>query len=327
MSVVGIIVIARNEGEKLRQCFHSVGTDINRVVYVDSGSSDGSIDLARSLGVDVIELDLSIPFTAARARNAGFERLVSIHPDLEYVQFVDGDCELFPDWLATAVNYLQEHQDFAVVCGRQRERYPQQTIYNLLFDLEWDTPVGEALACGGCALIRVKALQEIGGYNPALIAGEEPEMCVRLRGQGWKIYRLGVNMTWHDAEMTKFSQWWKRSRRGGYAYANVSWLHGKPPESYWVKESRSIWLWGLVIPVLSLSGAYFTGGLSLLLLLVYPWLFYKIIRNQEQMGRSPGEAKPFALFCVLAKFPQLLGQIEFHLQRLSGAQARLIEYK
>lgn len=327
MSVVGIVVIARNEGEKLRQCFNSVSLETNPVVYVDSGSTDGSVDLARSLGVDVIELDLSIPFTAARARNAGFERLLSLHHHLEYVHFMDGDCEMFPGWMAKALEYLENHPDFAVVCGRQRERYPQATIYNLLFDLEWDTPVGEAKACGGCALITIKALRDIGGYNPLLIAGEEPEMCLRLRQAGWKIYRLGEDMTWHDAQMSKFSQWWKRARRSGYAYANGWWLHGKSPESYRFKESRSIWFWGLGLPLLSISAAYFTKGFSLLLLLAYPLLIYKIYGSQLRIGRKPQEAKPYALFCVLAKFPQLVGQIEFYSKRLLGKEARLIEYK
>ena len=56
---------------RLRQCLLSVGSAT--IVYVDSGSTDGSIACAQSLGVESCpELDLSIPFTAARARNAGF---------------------------------------------------------------------------------------------------------------------------------------------------------------------------------------------------------------------------------------------------------------
>jgi GT2 family glycosyltransferase len=247
---VGLVAIGRNEGKRLHQCLLSVLGKVAHVVYVDSGSTDGSIELARSLGVDVVELDLSTPFTAARGRNAGFHRLLQANPQIEFVQFVDGDCEVVEGWLERALHELESQSNVAVVCGRRRERFPEQSIYNRLCDIEWDTPVGEATACGGDSMMRVEAFQQVGGFNPTLIAGEEPELCVRLRQKGWKIFRLDAEMTLHDAQMTRFGQWWKRSLRAGHAYAEGAWLHGREPERHWVKESRSIWLWGLgVLPV------------------------------------------------------------------------------
>ena len=99
MKQVGLVAIGRNEGQRLRQCLVSATDKVARVVYVDSGSTDGSLELARSLGADTVELDLSIPFTAARARNEGFARLLGLAPAVEFVQFVDGDCELVDRWL------------------------------------------------------------------------------------------------------------------------------------------------------------------------------------------------------------------------------------
>ena len=127
-------------------------------VYVDSGSSDGSVQRARDLGADVIELDMRVPFTAARARNAGFRRLREISPDLEYVQFVDGDCELIDGWLEDAISFLNAHADVGAVCGRRRERYPERSIYNWLCDREWDGPVGDVRYCGGDVMMRADAL-------------------------------------------------------------------------------------------------------------------------------------------------------------------------
>jgi hypothetical protein len=95
-------------------------------VYVD-GSIDGSVQWARERSVDVIELDMRIPFTAARARNVGFRRVREIAPDLTYVQFVDGDCEVQRDWHQQALSFLESHEDVAVVCGRRRERYPERS--------------------------------------------------------------------------------------------------------------------------------------------------------------------------------------------------------
>ena len=322
---LGIVVIGRNEGERLKNCLLSLDSANLPVVYVDSGSTDGSIELACSLSTNVIELDLTIPFTAARARNIGFDTLLSLYPDLIYVQFIDGDCEMVPGWLDQARAYLDEHPDIALVCGRRREKHPEQSIYNRLCDLEWDSPIGQANYCGGDAMITVKALQEIGGYNQELIAGEEPEMCVRLRQKGYKIWRLPIEMTQHDAQMTHFSQWWKRSQRAGYAYANGTWLHGKAPEFHWVKENKSNWLWGLILPVFIIIGSLLSEGLALVLLTLYPLLVYKIARSRQKNGY--GDSWIYAFFCVLSKFPQAIGQAQFHWERFTGQAPSLIEYK
>lgn len=327
MNKVGLVVIGRNEGQRLHQCLLSVIGKVARIVYVDSGSTDGSIELARSIGVDVVELDMSTPFTAARARNTGFAHLLQTDAQIKFVQFVDGDCEVVEGWLERAQSELEAQPNVAVVCGRRRERFPEQSIYNLLCDIEWDTPVGEAKACGGDSMMRTEAFVQVGGFNPDLIAGEEPELCVRLRQKGWKIFRLDAEMTLHDAQMTRFGQWWKRTLRAGHAYAEGAWLHGKSPERHWVKESRSIWLWGLVIPLLALGMAWPTRGLSLLLLGGYPLVTYRIYRYMQPQGYKSKDAALYALSCVLSKFPQLVGQIQFHLNRLLGRRRSLVEYK
>jgi len=253
------------------------------------------------LGVHVLALDLSIPFTAARARNEGFARLHQLQPGLNMVQFVDGDCEIDPQWLPTAHAFLQRHAQVAVVCGRRRERFAQQSVYNQLCDLEWDTPVGQAKACGGDALMRAQAFASVGGFRTGLIAGEEPELCVRLRAAGWKVWRLDAEMTLHDAAMTRFSQWWRRSMRAGYAYAEGAWLHGAAPERHWVRESR---------------------GLALLLL--YP---LQILRLARRGALAPRQRRLQALFLVLGKFPEAVGQLKFWRQRLLPGKSALIEYK
>lgn len=326
MSRIGIVAIGRNEGERLRRCLESVVGKANAVVYVDSGSVDDSVEMVRSLGVSVVELDLSIPFTAARARNAGFSRLLEIAPQVEYVQFVDGDCEVVDGWLPLAQQELNTHPEVVVVCGRRRERFPDATIYNRLCDIEWNTPVGEAKYCGGDAMMRASALQQVGGYNPDLIAGEEPELCVRLRQKGGKIWRVDADMTLHDAQMTRFGQWWKRAMRSGHAYAEGAWLHGAPPEQHWVKESRRIWVWGVALPLVAFGLAWLTHGWSLLLLLAYPLTAFRVFRYMQRNGLSSADALLYAGFCTLGKFPEAQGQLRFHLGKLLGQRSKLIEY-
>ncbi len=328
MKKIGLVAIGRNEGQRLRECLVSATNKVARVVYVDSGSTDGSLELARAIGADTVELDLSTPFTAARARNEGFNRLLELAPDIEFVQFVDGDCEVVDGWIDRAKSELTAKPNIAAVCGRRRERYPTATIYNQLCDIEWDTAIGETKACGGDSMIRATAFQQVEGFNPALIAGEEPEMCLRLREKDWKILRLDAEMTMHDAQMTNFTQWWKRSQRAGYAYAEGSWMHGKKPDRHWVKETKSIWLWGLIIPALVLAMAWPTKGWSLLILTGYPLVTYRTYNYyQKHRDITTKNAAIYAVSCVLAKFPQLQGQIQFHQRRLLGQQSQLIEYK
>ena len=328
MSAVGVVVIGRNEGSKLRECLLSAISPERKVVYVDSGSTDNSVDLANSLNVNVVELDLSVPFTAARARNQGFKHLLTINPNIEFVQFVDGDCYICPEWWSRAIGEFYAEPDTVVVCGRRKERFPEKSLYNLLCDIEWNTPVGQAKACGGDAMMRVSALEKVGGFNPRLIAGEEPELCLRLRQSGGKILRIDSPMTVHDAQMNKFSQWWKRSQRAGHAYAEGAFLHGKSPEKHWVKESRSIWLWGVTFPSIALIFALISHGISVFALaFLYLILWYKTFKFYQTQELSSSHAACYSLFCVLAKFPQVQGQIDFHLRRLLHKQSTLIEYK
>jgi glycosyltransferase involved in cell wall biosynthesis len=258
----GVVVIGRNEGERLKQCLGSLPASA-RIVYVDSGSTDGSVEWARARGVDVVELDLTIAFTAARARNTGFAKLKQLAPQLRYVQFVDGDCELAPDWPAQAIVFLDAHDKTAAVFGRRRERFPERSIYNLFCDHEWNTPLGETKSCGGDVMMRVAALAGTSGYRVDMIAGEEPELCVRLRVAGWSIQRIDQEMTMHDAAITKYWQWWRRHIRSGYAFAHGAHLHGSPPERMWVWESRRAWVWGSVIPLLCVLAVFILGPAGL----------------------------------------------------------------
>jgi GT2 family glycosyltransferase len=324
---LGAVVIGRNEGSRLAACLDSLISNCHATVYVDSGSMDDSVALARARGVEVVALDLSRPFTAARARNAGFTRLIEQNPTIEFVQFVDGDCEVVSGWLSNAHAFLTENPGSAVACGRRRERFPNQSIYNKLCDIEWDTPVGQARACGGDAMIRAAHLQQVDGYDETVIAGEEPELCVRLRKAGYQIHRLDAEMTLHDAALSKFSQWWKRNVRSGHAFAEGAHMHGAPPEQHFVKEERRAWFWGAAVPVLAIGGALPTLGFSTLLLAGYPVSAGRIYRHFRKRGKGHDESALAGVFLTIGKFAEVQGSLRYHLGRLAGRRSEIIEYK
>jgi glycosyltransferase involved in cell wall biosynthesis len=299
---IGVVAIGRNEGERLQRCLASLAAHARNLAYVDSGSSDGSVAMASSLGVEVIELDRAKPFTAARARNAGLERLLQLRPDLRYVFFVDGDCEVIHGWIDAAVDFLESHADVAVVCGRRRERHPERSIYNLLLDIEWGSaPAGETDACGG-----------------------EPELCARLRTAGWRIWHLDREMTLHDAAMYRIGQWWQRTVRVGYGYAMFMRLDSVRHDPLWIDRCRRSWLWSLGVPALTLVLSLPFGWSALWLLMLYPLQVARLAIRGKRSARV-NWARAAAL--VLGHFAELHGQLRFHLQRHRGTGSGLIEYK
>jgi GT2 family glycosyltransferase len=321
---LGVVVIGRNEGDRLKTCLQSVSGRASHVLYVDSGSTDGSVPTARTMVTRVVELDPSRPFTAARARNEGFRELRKLAPSLEYVQFVDGDCELIEGWLEESVRFLAAHRDVAAVCGRLRERHPERSIYNLLCDIEWESVSGPVKSCGGISLIRIDAFHAVRGYRSDLIAGEEPELCVRLRAAGWRIWRLDQDMALHDAAMTRFSQWWTRTVRTGHAYAEGVYLHGTAPERHCIRQSKSAWCWGLVLPLSVAVLATRLGPSVVVLLAAYPLQVARLALGGRRRWRHNWAR---AAFLVLGKFPEMLGQLKFVLNRHLGRRGNLIEYK
>ena len=123
------------------------------VVYVDSASTDNSVALAGSMNVEVVNLDMSIPFTAG-GRNAGFERLMELDPSVRFVQFLDGDCETAEGWLDLAMRTLEERPKAAVVFGFRRERFPEHSIYNRIADIDWNMPIGRLDESGDSRRLR-----------------------------------------------------------------------------------------------------------------------------------------------------------------------------
>jgi glycosyltransferase involved in cell wall biosynthesis len=340
MNNTGVIAIGRNEGERLRLCLESVVGQGMPVVYVDSGSTDGSRELARSLGAEVIELDLSRPFSAARARNAGFERLTQLAPDVEFVQFVDGDCEVVPGWIDAARRALVARADVAVVCGRRRERFPEASVFNRLADLEWDRPPGETESCGGDAMYRADAFRDAGGFDPSVAAGEEPELCQRLRAKGWKVLRLADEMTLHDSAMTTLDQWFRRQIRSGYGAADVAARFGN---RVFIGQVRSARRWALhygLFPILlgtcfaaivvARTPARWYVGLLIVCLVAGLLPFAQVQRLALQVrGRTASafDAYAYGFFTVSGKWGHVLGQLRYRLDRAAGRNTRLIEYK
>jgi glycosyltransferase involved in cell wall biosynthesis len=319
---VGVVVIGRNEGNRLIRCIKSLQSTGLTVIYVDSGSVDGSQDTAKQLGALVEILDLSIPFTAARARNKGFSKLLEAAANIKFVQFIDGDCILDESWLNQARGFLMERLDVAAVCGRRREINPSASIYNWMCDIEWATPIGETDSCGGDVMLRAEPFQVVGGYLSSLVAGEEPELCIRLRNHNWKIWRIDAEMTLHDAAITRFTQWWRRCKRGGYGMCQVAKLHIQSKNGIWKKPVVRAIFYGGFIPMLISLGVFYPPLLSALLF--YPAAICKI---SIQRGYNDTKSWRYAGMITVAKFAEFAGILNFTSDALLMRSRGIFEYK
>ena len=320
----GTVIIGRNEGARLIRCLESIPASARPMVYVDSGSTDGSVEAARAHGAIVHALDLAQPFNAARARDEGFGVLRAAVPDLEYVQFVDGDCELREGWVDAALSFLESRPNVAVVCGRRRERFPKTSLFNALCDREWDTPVGATHACGGDSIMRASAYAAVGGFDRSLVAHEEPELSRRLRRAGWKLWRLDQEMTLHDAAITRLGQVWKRSRRAGFGYAQVL---AKSPD-WRGAEARMLAraaAWGIVLPLTTLVAAIAWPWAILVGLGLYLLQYARGVVRAWGLPLRLRLAEPALL--MMTKFAEALGAIEFACKKLMGRRMDPILYK
>jgi glycosyltransferase involved in cell wall biosynthesis len=322
---MSIVVIGRNEGERLTRCFESIRAadypqDRLELIYVDSASMDNSCEQAKHFGAHVIRLT-ERPFSAARARNIGWRQA-----RYELVHFFDGDVALDPRWLKKAVARIQDPQ-VACVFGRREEVRPQASIYMRVCAFDWYVPEGPWRICGGDALFQREILEQLGGFNEEMIAGEEPELSYRLRRLGLLVWRLNEPMTRHDLNMTRFGQYWKRLVRSGWAYAVVAFRcrHGK--ERFWQKESLfnalELFFWVGTFIGAGISGFWWALLLWFLLLITrVTWIARKARPNADGWT----SAYLYGFHCVFSRLPLFIGQLKGLWHVVSRNQTSLMEY-
>ena len=328
-ALIGIVVIGRNEGQRLMLSLQSMQSCHCPLVYVDSGSADNSVQAAQSLADIVHSLDAAKPFSAARARNEGFALLMQHYPSVQFVQFVDGDCILADGWLNAAQQSLLADNTRAVVVGHLEESFPNASVYNKLCALEWKSPVGDMKnfgALGGISIVRNDVFLALNGFKDNVIAGEDSEFGVRLALAGYKVTKIDHHMATHDANMKKFSQWWKRAVRAGHAIGQRADLNGASAVKDCVQERKSTLFWGVAIPVLALILLIPSKGLSLFILFAYVLLAFKVFRYRQKIGESASDAWIYAKFIVLGKFANGVGLMKYFFNRMHK-QYEIIEYK
>lgn len=328
-TLVSVVVIGKNEGTRLERCLTSVvamhrDAFETEVIYVDSGSTDDSVAIAAKMGARTIALTVANP-TAALGRNAGWQQSAG-----KFVMFLDGDTVLNPEFIVRALQDFQPKT--AVVWGHRRELYPFASVYQRVLDLDWMYVPGESAFCGGDALFRREVLEYTNGFDPYLIAGEEPELCQRVIALGYTILHVDRPMTGHDLAMTNFGQYWRRATRAGHAYAEVSERFADSHNHLWKHESRG----NRVRASILVGTAFFTSCATLLLASVWPIAVWCAIicvlatRTAWKARWKTANWTVLLLYGVHSLFQHLpicIGQLRYRLNRQRGQRSSLVEYK
>jgi len=326
---ISVVVIGRNEGQRLAACLDSIGrvrgVVVKELIYVDSSSTDGSPELAARSGAKVIAVHPERP-TAANGRNAGWQCATS-----ELILFLDGDTVLDPDFALAACKAMEQGPSVGAVWGHRREIQPEASIYNRILDLDWVYPPGFTEFCGGDVLMRRQVLVGTGGFDERLIAGEEPELCRRIRSQGYAILHIDCPMTGHDLQITRWSQYWKRATRAGHAYAEVSERFRNTEDPFWSTDRRrnlmrgGFWLVSLTIVILV---SLFFGFLPILLWLgLLMGLSVRSAWKARRKNASLGTLLLYGVHSHLQQIPILAGQLQYELGKRQRKARKLIEYK
>lgn len=324
---VATVVIGRNESARLDRCLASLTSDDAPTVYVDSQSTDDSVAIARARGVDVVEMPADVASSAALARNLGAEHLVDLHPDLAYVQFIDGDCIVEEGFTGAAVAALDDDPGLAAVCGYRIEMEPYRNVFHRIAHVEWQMgAVGDVREFGGDVVLRLAAFRPAGGYSPEVVAGEDPEFASRLVAAGWRIRRLDIVSTAHDIAMSSVRQWWARSRRGGYGSLLVT-IRTWNTDRLFLDQVRRNVLWGVVAPAAAVALAPRTRVPLGLLLARHVLSAFRAARSISSPRVTAADRLAWGFSCTLSAIPAGFGAIQTLLAHARGRRPELVEYK
>lgn len=318
---ISFVIIGHNEGAHLAEAIQAVlrsqhPADKKEIIYVDNNSTDDSLAIARRFPVQVIALTQQSA-TPGLARNAGLAAATG-----SFVQFIDGDMILHPQWIAAALPSFATHNVAAVV-GRLREQHPESSLYNRWFDFVWKTAtVGEAEAPGGGGFFRVSALREVNGYDKTMSAAEETDMGYRLRRRNYKIFRLAAPMAQHDMHMHSFRHFWKRGVRDGYwmmeivrKYFDGTW---PPPQPDLFKMDVQL------LAFVALFAAFAKSlhpALAIATLVLPAFFFFKKWWHYQRLSGEKSMSLLAAGFTYLTLLPVAWGQMQWFFRKPKPIQS------
>ncbi len=306
--MVDFVIIGLNSEKYLGECIKScleVTKEYNvaKIIYVDGGSDDNSINIADELGVTTIIYEGSYPSPGIQ-RNIGFKASKN-----KYIMFLDSDTIVNKEFVVKALDILKNGIGVGGVFGRRIEKYPTKNFYHVIANIEWNKQIGTAKDFGGDVVLKREAVQLTGGYNEELIGGEDPELARRIIKLGYEIIGLDTTMTIHDINMNSIKSYLKRAYRSGYGFGAVHYFH----KEYWILENKRILIRGF-LSILCFFMIFFNFLFIILFVLI---LFKPRIFNSKRISKELDldkfEGKIYLYHSSIVVIPQFFGLIRFYL--------------
>ncbi|WP_189419858.1 glycosyltransferase [Cellvibrio zantedeschiae] len=174
--LVSIVIPAYNEEKYIGMCLQSLSElefdkDKLEIIVVDNGSTDRTLEIARSYTSNVI---IKEKVKVGAVRNYGVS-----HAKGKYIVFLDSDCVVDKQWLSRGINKLQK--DSKLVLGGQylmRESPSWLEKYWVLTNSV--EKIYQTTLVGGCIFIENKTFESVAGFNENLNSGEDSDLTYRL---------------------------------------------------------------------------------------------------------------------------------------------------
>ena len=169
--MISVIVIGKNEGERLEACLTSAQRALRmlsyELIYVDSHSTDDSLAIARAHGARCF-LPEETDTTAGLGRYIGTQ---AAHG--EYLLFLDGDMQLQQGFVERAMLRVAAGGCDGV-CGIRTDHYMKDgKVVSVCENYFGCTQERVAPEFGGAIFLTAQALERCGGWATDTVACEE----------------------------------------------------------------------------------------------------------------------------------------------------------
>jgi len=190
---LSVIIIGRNEVRHIEACLRSVIKGIQttagtEIIYVDSASTDDTIQIVRKYSASIYQLKPDWPLSAAAGRYIGY-----LQSRGDYLFFIDGDTMLVHDWLPKGIRFLQTHPETGGIAGSMHELFEDNNGKPISLQRHrygrHENPRTEK-TLGGIALYRRSVLEQAGPFNPYIAVDEERELGLRIQRAGFNLIRI-----------------------------------------------------------------------------------------------------------------------------------------
>ena len=221
--LVSIVVGVRNMETTIIPCIESLLAQTypsTEIIIVDDGSDDKTPEMVKNFPVKLIQTEKK---GISHARNIGFLEATS-----EFVAYTDADCTIVPNWLEVVMPHFKNPK-VALIGGVtifQSAGCVSSTYRQVEFEKRnQNVPEGEVNWAGGPGCIfRRCVLEELGGFNPKWVHGEDAEISFMITERGYKIIKEPQAISYHAPEKGFRKLIWK-GYRDGSAYVRATLFH------------------------------------------------------------------------------------------------------